>query len=149
MRIFGAFPLPFDCEKAYGHLYDPAILARCVPGCDEFEKTGEADEFAVGLKLELPPFMGQFSGHIKIIEAVPPSRFRILAEGSGLIGSLKGEGVLTLAPGANGADCELTYDGDVQVGGSIVSAGQRVIDSTAKLMIRKFFEKFIEEARAL
>lgn len=143
MRIFGTLPLPFDREKAYTNLYDPAILGRCVPGCDEFEETGEGDEYAVSLKLDLPPFSGRFSGRIKITEALPPERFRLLAEGSGLIGSLKGEGHLTLA--AAGAGCELTYDGDIQVGGSIAAAGQRVIDNTAKLMIRKFFEKFVEE----
>ncbi len=82
------------------------------------------------------------------MEAVPPERFRILAEGSGLIGSLKGEGELTLTAAAHGC-CGLTYDGDVQVGGSIVAAGQRVIDSTAKLMIRKFFEKFVEEVKSM
>jgi len=43
------------------------------------------------------------------------------------------------------AGTELTYDGDVQVGGAIAAAGQRVIDATAKTMIRKFFERFIEE----
>lgn len=128
-------------------MYDPDILARCVPGCDEFEKTDEADEFAVSINLELAPFTGRFSGQIKIMEAVQAERFRILAEGSGLIGSLKGEGVLTLAAADFG--CELTYDGDVQVSGSIVAAGQRVIDSTAKLMIRKFFEKFAEEVKIL
>jgi len=33
----------------------------------------------------------------------------------------------------------------VQVGGTIAALGQRMIDSTAKAMIRKFFDKFIEE----
>jgi hypothetical protein len=42
---------------------------------------------------------------------------------------------------------ELVYDGDVQVGGTIAAVGQRMIDTTAKMMIRKFFEKFVTEVK--
>jgi carbon monoxide dehydrogenase subunit G len=37
---------------------------------------------------------------------------------------------------------EVHYDGEVQVGGTIAAVGSRLIDSTSKMMIRKFFEKF-------
>jgi carbon monoxide dehydrogenase subunit G len=33
------------------------------------------------------------------------------------------------------------YDGDVQVGGTLAGVGQRLIDATAKMMIKKFFKK--------
>ncbi len=36
---------------------------------------------------------------------------------------------------------DVTYDGEVQVGGTIAAVGQRLIDATSKTMIRKFFEK--------
>jgi hypothetical protein len=58
---------------------------------------------------------------------------------------MKGEGLLTLAP-AGGAT-EVGYEGDVQVGGMIAGVGQRLIDVTAKLMIRKFFEKLADLAK--
>jgi len=35
------------------------------------------------------------------------------------------------------------YDGDVQVGGTIAAVGQRFIDSTAKMMIKRFFDKLV------
>jgi carbon monoxide dehydrogenase subunit G len=67
-------------------------------------------------------------------------------EGNGKIGFLKGEGWLTLVP--NGAEStDVNYDGEVQVGGTIASVGQRLIDATAKLIIKKFFEKFAELAK--
>jgi len=142
MRIAGSYTLPFDREKTYGSLHNPLISARCLPGCDALEQMGE-DEYAMRMKLELAGFSSVFTGTIKIIEANPPQSFKMLVDGSGRGGFLKGEGIMNLAPSSGGT--ELTYDGDVRVGGSIAAFGQRVIDSTAKLMIRRFFERFIDE----
>jgi hypothetical protein len=145
LKIFGTVNLPFDRDKTYVKLHDPAILARCVPGCDMLEKVGE-DEYELNMKLALAGFSGVFAGKIKITEAHPPQGFKMLVEGVGKVGFVKGEGLMNLSPISSGT--ELAYDGDVQVGGAIAAAGQRVIDSTAKMMIRKFFEKFTEEVNA-
>jgi len=40
----------------------------------------------------------------------------------------------------------VSYEGDAQVGGTIAAVGQRLIDGTAKMMIKKFFEKLAEAA---
>ena len=146
MKISGSYTLPFSREKTYQNLHDPAILSRCVPGCDALEKIGE-DEYAMKMKMALAAFSGLFTGKIKITEADPPQSFKMLVEGSGKVGFLKGEGLMNLSP-TNETSTELTYDGDVQVGGTIAAVGQRMIDTTAKMMIRKFFEKFIEEVEA-
>jgi carbon monoxide dehydrogenase subunit G len=142
LKITGSYSLPFDREKAYHSLHDPAILSLCVPGCDALEKVGE-DEYAMKMKMALAAFSGLFTGKIKITEANPPQSFKMIVEGSGKVGFLKGEGLINLNPSGSGTD--LTYDGDVQVGGTIAAVGQRMIDTTAKMMIRKFFDKFVEE----
>jgi carbon monoxide dehydrogenase subunit G len=142
VRITGSCSLPFDVDKTYKQLHDPEVLAPCVPGCEAIEKLGE-DEYAMQVKLAFAPFSGVFTGKIKITGAAPPHRFKLLVEGRGHVGFLKGEGLMNLS--STPAGTELTYDGDVQVGGAIAAAGQRVIDATAKTMIRKFFERFIEE----
>jgi len=143
LKISGSYTLPFNREKTYQNLHDPTILSRCVPGCDALEKIGE-DEYAMKMKMALAAFSGLFTGKIKITEANPPQSFKMLVEGSGKVGFLKGEGLMNLSPTSE-TSTELTYDGDVQVGGTIAAVGQRMIDTTAKMMIRKFFEKFIEE----
>ena len=145
MKIAGSYALPFDREKAYALLHDQTILARCVPGCDALEKIGE-DEYAMKMKMALAAFSGLFSGKIKITEANPPESFKMIVDGSGKVGFLKGEGLIHLNPSGEGT--ELTYDGDVHLGGTIAAVGQRMIDSTAKMMIRKFFEKLVEQAKS-
>jgi carbon monoxide dehydrogenase subunit G len=139
LKISGSYSLPFDREKAYHSLHDPAILALCVPGCDSLEKIGE-DEYAMKMKMALAAFSGAFTGKIRVTEPNAPESFKMIVEGTGKVGFLKGEGLIKLLPGEGAA--ELTYDGDVQVGGTIAAVGQRMIDTTAKMMIRKFFEKF-------
>jgi carbon monoxide dehydrogenase subunit G len=52
---------------------------------------------------------------------------------------MKGEGLLKFAPAGEGT--EVSYEGDVNVGGTMAAVGQRLIDATAKMMIKKFFEK--------
>lgn len=123
-------------------MQDPAVLAKAIPGCQELEKTGQ-DEYRLRLKMVMASLTGQFDGQVKLTDSRPPESFRMVVEGKGKIGFLKGEGVLTLSPSAAGT--EVAYDGDAQVGGTMAAVGQRLIDSTAKLLIRKFFEKLALE----
>ncbi|MBI3682150.1 MAG: transposase [Acidobacteria bacterium] len=67
---------------------------------------------------------------------------KLIVEGNSKIGFVKGEGRLTLT--AEGDATSLTYDGDVHVGGAFAAVGQRLLDTTAKMMIKRFFEKLCE-----
>ncbi len=144
MRISGSYKLPFEQDSAYQSLQDPLILARCVPGCDALEKVGE-DEYAMNMQVDVAGFAGLFRGKIKVTDPHPPHSFKILVEGGVMFGDLKGEGVISFATASEGT--ELSYDGDVLVGGAIAALGARLIDSSAKTMIRKFFERFSEEVK--
>ena len=57
---------------------------------------------------------------------------------------MKGDGLLTLVTANSGT--EVHYEGEVQVGGMIAGVGQRLLDTTAKIVIRKFFEKLVENS---
>ena len=119
-------------------MQDPEVLSRAIPGCESLEKTGE-DEYRMKMKMALASLSGAFEGKVRIFDQLAPSSFRLGVEGSGKIGFLNGEGLLTLTPA--GTETEVAYEGDVQVGGTIAAVGQRLIDSTAKMMIKRFFEK--------
>jgi carbon monoxide dehydrogenase subunit G len=143
LKIGGSYTVPFDPQLAYTKLQDPGILARCMPGCDRLEKVGE-DEYEMKMKVVISSVQGLFGGKVRLADQSPPDSFRLLVEGSGKVGFLKGEGVLTLLPSE--AATEVKYDGEVQVGGMIAGVGQRLLDVTAKLIIKKFFEKFTSAA---
>ncbi len=143
MKISGAYTVAVPREKAYALLQDPAVLAKCMPGTDHLDKIGD-DEYEMKMKMAIASFSGLFTGKVKIVDAKPPESFRLLVEGSGKVGFLKGQGLLTLVP-VEGST-EIKYDGDVNVGGTIAAVGQRLIDTTSKMIIKKFFEKFSESA---
>ena len=144
MRINGSYVLPFGRARAYEKLHDPEVLSRCVPACERLEKIGP-DEYAAQVKLTLDVLVGVFGGRIQITEARPPESFKMVVEGSGILGFLKGEGMVQLKQAGVDAT-ELMYDGDLQVGGSVASAGQRKIDAMAKVLIGEFFEGFVKVA---
>jgi carbon monoxide dehydrogenase subunit G len=142
LKISGTYRLPFPPEQSYSKLQDPELLARTIPGCESLEKMGE-DEYRMKMKMALAAVSGAFEGKVRIADRNPPSSFRLIVEGSGKIGSMKGEGLLTFSAADSGTD--VTYDGSVDVGGPIAAVGQRLIDPTSKAMIRKFFER-VEQA---
>lgn len=119
-------------------MQDPKVLAACMPGCEALEKTGE-NEYRMKMKMALASLSGAFDGRVRIAEPQPPESFHLIVEGSGKLGFMKGEGLLKFAAAENGTT--VSYEGDVQVGGTIAAVGQRMIDATAKLLIRRFFEK--------
>jgi len=145
VKISGSQTLPASPEKAYAMMQDPQVLARAIPGCEGLEKIGE-DEYRMKMKMALASFSGAFEGKVRITDQAPPHSFRLMVEGSGKLGFMKGDGLLKLA--ANGAGTEVSYEGDAQIGGTLAAVGQRLIDGTAKMMIKKFFERLGAEAAA-
>jgi len=135
--------LALSRERAYQAMQDPEILARAIPGCEGLEKIGP-DEYRMKMKMALASLSGAFEGKVKITEQNPPSSFRLVVEGNGKIGFVKGDGLLKLTPAGEGT--EVSYEGDAQVGGTLAAVGQRLIDGTSKMMIKKFFEKLAAEA---
>ena len=124
-------------------MQDPQVLAQCMPGCEGLEKIGE-DEYSMKMKMALASISGAFDGKVRITGQAPPNSFRLVVEGTGRIGFMRGEGLLTLTPADGGTN--VAYDGDARVGGTIAAVGQRLIDGTAKMMIKKFFDTLVKVA---
>jgi carbon monoxide dehydrogenase subunit G len=133
-------------EQVYDLLHDPNVLARCMPGCESLEQVGE-DEYAMKMKMVLASVSGLFQGKVRTSEPNRPDSFRLVVEGAGKIGFMKGDGLLKLSE-ANGGTA-VAYEGDVQVGGTIAAVGQRLIDTTAKMLIKRFFDRLGSEVSML
>lgn len=145
MKVSGSYAVPLPRERAYQLLQDPAILAKCMPGTDTLDKVAD-DEYDMKMKMVIASIGGQFAGKVRLADKNPPESFKLIVEGSGKIGFMKGEGLLNLVE-QSAAATEVKFDGDVQVGGTIAGVGQRLLDTTAKLIIKKFFTKFAEQAQ--
>ena len=143
MKVSGSYELPVDQARAHMLLQDPVALARAMPGCDRLERIGE-DEYAMKMKMIIASLSGLFDSKVRLVDHDPPHSFGMQVDGNGKIGFVKGAGVIRFQP--NAAGTVVHYEGEVHVGGTIAAVGQRLIDSTAKMMIRKFFERMAETA---
>jgi carbon monoxide dehydrogenase subunit G len=145
LKISGTSSVPASQERAYALLQDPTVLARCMPGCEGLDPIGEG-EYAMRLKMSIASMSGLFQGKVRVTDQNPHTSFRLIVEGNGKIGFMKGDGVLTLT--ANSPDTVVHFEGEVQVGGTMASVGQRLMETTAKMLIKKFFERLTTEASA-
>jgi carbon monoxide dehydrogenase subunit G len=143
LKIRGSYTLVVPRERAYALLQNPDILARSIPGCESIVPIGE-NTYQMKMKLSIASLAGLFDGKVRIADQNPPESFRLIVEGNGKIGFMKGEGLLRFAP--NGESTAIAYEGDVQVGGTIASVGQRLVDTTSRMLIKRFFEKLSEAA---
>jgi len=145
VRLEGCWTLAISPERAYALLQDPVVLARSMPGCEGLDRIAE-DEYAMRMKMVVSSLTGRFDGKVRIAESNPPASFRLVVEGAGKIGFMRGDGVLRLAPADSGSTVH--YEGDVQVGGTIANVGQRLVETTAKMLIKRFFTKLSAEISA-
>jgi carbon monoxide dehydrogenase subunit G len=141
MKITGSYTVPVPREKAYTLLQDPDILAKCMPGTQSLTKIGE-DHYEMKMKMMIAALSGSFDGQIRLADQNPPESFRLLMDGSGKIGFVKGDGLLKLSSNGD-STTKVDYEGEVHVGGTIAAVGQRLLDTTSKMIIRKFFDKLV------
>src|SRR5438034_6328728 len=95
MKIEGTYQLQASRERIYQLLTDPDVLQRCIPGCERLEKTAE-NTFAVTLRAGVGSIKGVFNGTVKLEDMRPPEHYRIIVEGKGSPGFVKGTGDLDL-----------------------------------------------------
>jgi len=145
MKIEGTQEISADRERVYSALIDPAVLQRCIPGCEKLEATGE-NTYSARLRAGVGSIKGIFNGAVRLEDMQPPSRYRMIVDGKGQPGFLKGSGEIALDE-KNGATL-ITFSGDVQVGGTIAGVGQRMIQGAAKMMATQFFTAIEAEAKA-
>jgi len=145
MKIEGTQKIDVPRERIFAALVDPAILQKCIPGCEQMEKTGE-NQYKARLTAGVGPVKGVFTATVSLQDIVAPEHYKLVVEGKGQPGFVKGSGELSLKDDDDGT--EIQYTGDVNVGGLIASVGQRMIQSAAKLLAGRFFKSLEAETAA-
>src|SRR5215470_11953570 len=137
MKVAGEQVLSAPRERVWALLNDPQRLSRLIPGCEKLDVISPT-EYAGTINVGIASVKGVYSGTLKLEEVRPPEHYKMVVDGKGKQGFMRGGGTLDLLP--NNADqTRIVYAGDVQIGGPLVQVGQRVIDSASKMMIGQFF----------
>jgi carbon monoxide dehydrogenase subunit G len=137
MKISGSSTLDAPVEKVWEAIQDPAVLARCIPGCESLTTLGE-DRYAMSVTAGVAAIKGTYAGEVALSDKVTPSSLTMKASGAGAPGTIDADVKVRLAP-SSGGGTELTYDADASVGGAIGGVGQRMLAGVTKKMAGQFF----------
>ena len=144
MKIEGTHEVHAPRNHVYSLLTNPEVLRRCIPGCESLEEIGEG-AYAATLKAGVGAIKGTFKGNVRLQDMRPPEHYRIIVDGKGGSGFVKGTGDFDLEE--RDGNTLIVYQGEMQVGGTIAGVGQRMIQAAAKMMAGQFFTALGVEAK--
>lgn len=142
MKLSGAYQIKAPRQKVWEGLNDPAVLTKCIPGCEKLERT-EGDNYVAHLKVGVAAIKDNYTGKVSLKDIVPPTSYTLLVEGEGGPGFIKGASKVQIADKDDGT--EVKYQADMQVGGLIAAVGSRMIEGAGKMMAEQFFKALSTE----
>ena len=137
MKVEGSHPFEAPREVVWPTLLDPHVLAKIMPGCEKLDQVGE-NEYEGVIKIKVGPVQGTFNGKVILANIDAPNGYEMQVSGKGPAGFVNGTGKLWLE--GNNGQTILHYTGDADVGGKIASVGQRLMDTSARAVIRQSLE---------
>ena len=144
MKIEGVQKIAAPRPRVFAALVDPGVLQRCIPGCEQLEKT-DGNKYNAKLSAGVGPIKGVFTATVALENIMVPERYTLVVEGKGQSGFVKGTGELNLLEAEGGTSVQ--YTAQVNVGGLLASVGQRMIQSAANMLAGKFFSCLESEAK--
>ncbi|HWQ12488.1 MAG TPA: carbon monoxide dehydrogenase subunit G, partial [Roseiflexaceae bacterium] len=142
MKISGSYIIDAPRDQVWAALNDIEVLARVVPGCERLEQTGE-NEFEGTVKIGIQSIRGTYNGKIRLEDIQPPSHYRLVASGKSASGVVDGAGTVDLEE--QDGKTLLRYSGDAQIGGTLASVGQRLIEGASKQLINQSLKALAEQ----
>ena len=146
MKIEGEHTFAAPRDVVWKTVLDPDVLAKVLPGCEDFKEVGE-NQFEGLLKIKVGPVQGKFKGNVELTDLVEPESYHMRVRGKGAPGFVDGKGQLKLEDA--GESTVLHYSVDAKVGGRIASVGQRLLDSSSKVITRQALEGLDQHIEAL
>ena len=135
MKVTGKHALAVPRDVVWEAILDPEVLSRTLPGCEDMAPVGD-NQFRGKLKMKVGPVQGLFEGGVELLDLDPPNGYNLKMDGKGAPGFVNGTGSIRLEEADDGGTL-LHYDIDARVGGRIAAVGQRLLDSSAKVLTRQ------------
>jgi carbon monoxide dehydrogenase subunit G len=137
MELNATYEFNAPVQEAWDLLMDTNAVAHCLPGCRGLRPIGD-DRYAVELKVAIAAVAGDFKGTVALDEQQPPDSYKLVVEGSGSQGFVKGHAVVTLE--ADGDRTRVHVAAQADVGGKIARVGQRMLEGVARATMKRFYK---------
>src|SRR5690348_13818036 len=129
MDITGTYEFAAPPARVWELLMDPEAIASCIPGCEALEPAGD-NRYRAKLAVSMAAITGTYEGVVELADVEPQRSYRLIVEGQGRPGFVKGSATIVLRPETIGTIVEVT--GSVQSGGPLARMGQRLMSGVAK-----------------
>src|SRR5450432_3234000 len=117
MKLAGEYTFEAGVQEVWDALFDPAVLAAVMPGCEK----------------------------VDLVDRVEPTSYKMIVDGRGAQGFVKATATIELA--AEGTGTKIRYDSDAQVGGKIATVGQRLVETSARAIVKQSLEGLAENIK--
>lgn len=146
MELTQTHLLPVPLQTAWDALNDPAVLQRCIPGCESITAAeGNNPAYDVAMTAAIGPVKARFKGRMELSDIAPPRSYTLHFDGQGgAAGFGKGSAQVQLAP-EGPTVTRLSYTATAQVGGKLAQIGSRLVDGAARKLADEFFQRFAAE----
>ena len=145
MDLSGSYTFAAPATTIWNMLTDPQVVASCLPGCDRLEPIG-GDRYRAELTLAVASVTGKYTGTVAMLDKRPPRTFRLVVEGTGKPGFVKGEATIELTEQNQATIVNVIGQG--QVGGLMARVCQRLLGAVSKMMMDRFFNCLNERVTA-
>jgi carbon monoxide dehydrogenase subunit G len=136
MNLSAHYLFDAPVQQVWNLLMDSRAVGECLPGCRGLVAVSE-DRYAVELSVAVAAIAGNFKGTVALEEKVPPRSYKLIIEGTGRQGFVKGYAYISLQP--DGERTRVQVDAQADAGGMIARVGQRLLEGVARSTLDKFY----------
>ncbi len=143
MKLAGSYRIAAPREAVWRALLDPEVMRRIMPGCEKLEPAGE-NRYTTQVRAGVGGIRGSFTGEVALSDLDPPSSYTLRSRMKAGMGFVEGNGRVQLADASvlgdlAPAETEITYAGEVKIGGMLASIAGRLIEAAAKKNMDEMF----------
>jgi carbon monoxide dehydrogenase subunit G len=138
--VAGEYRIAADAATVWQRLNDPAVLERCVPGCNSMVRTGD-NLYECEIVARYGPVKAAFKTTLEVSNINAPVSYTLSGRGQGgAAGFGEGSADVALEPVPEGT-C-VRYSARFNAGGRIAQVGSRLLASTTRKLAEQFFAAF-------
>lgn len=141
INVSDSYTFKVDQQSVWALLMNPDAIAKAIPGVKELIPVeGEAMTWRAAAKVGFVSLSGQYAGIIKVSEVDAPHQYRLTIKGEGQQSFIGGTALITLAYDVEKNETLVRWDGQVEISGTLVNLGPRLIAAGASALSQQFFQ---------
>lgn len=146
MQLKGQKAIEASPNVCFKLLTDPEVLVKTMPGLKEMNLQDDGTYQAI-MEMGVGAIRGRYTGTMTIVDVVEDASYRLVMDGQGPGGFVNVDLAVQFQPAAKG--CDVAYEGEAKVGGTVAGVGQRMLGGVASFIMNQFFDKVAKEAKGV